>query len=182
MTITCNKLPEKNTDKAKQMSATELKLFNMYQLGKLAQAADPEGAKLVEELMLSFKKTPEEKAELIAKIRKHFGFLSKEEIEAKKRKEEKRLRKLAEENALIYTCRSCFMKIGYKPHRNSSLDWRQNIGICFDSEFRGIKGLQFTSYEEAKAWLIKAESWDEKLYQKELDSNLKKNYFLGGIR
>ena len=30
MTITCNKLPEKNTDKAKQMSATELKLFNMY--------------------------------------------------------------------------------------------------------------------------------------------------------
>ena len=182
MTITCNKLPEKNTDKAKQMSATELKLFNMYQLGKFVQAADPEGAKLVEELMLSFKKTPEEKAELTAKIRKYFGFPSKEEIEAKKRKEEKRLRKLAEEKALIYTCYSCFRKIGYKPHRNSSLDWRQNIGICFDSEFRGIKGLQFASYEEAKAWLIKAESWDEKLYQKELDSNLKKNYFLGGIR
>ena len=103
MTITCNKLPEKNTDKAKQMSATELKLFNMYQLGKLVQAADPEGAKLVEELMLSFKKTPEEKAELIAKIRKYFGFPSKEEIGAKKRKEEKRLRKLAEKKALIYT-------------------------------------------------------------------------------
>ena len=36
--------------------------------------------------------------------------------------------------------------------------------------------------EEAKAWLIKADSWDEKLYQKELDSNLERNYFLGGIR
>ena len=144
----------------------------------MLRAADPEGAKLVEELMLSFKKTPEEKAELTAKIRKYFGFPSKEEIEAKKRKEEKRLRKLAEEKALIYTCYSCFRKIGYKPHRNSSLDWRQNIGICFDSEFRGIKGLQFASYEEAKAWLIKAESWDEKLYQKQLDSNL----ILGGIR
>lgn len=159
MTITCNKIPEKKPELTSEQKLNRLAL--MYHLGEAARAADPVGMKLVSDLMLAWGKPKHVQEEIARKLRKHFGIKTKKEVEIERAKAIKKAKQNARREAMDYTIFMGFNKIGYKPIRGQKFAYR--------SEYGNMKDLWFDTAEDAKAWLVKAECWDEKMYQDRLD-------------